>query len=1166
MTALPPSLDYPVHGSPLASPNHNPNAPSPAPSSSSKRKASDVGGVEAYSGRNKGKGRAKEVEEDEGDGSDDGGGEGRKKKRNRMALSCKECKRRKIKCDRVMPVCGNCAKRNRPTDCTWDVFQPANDAFLPPTLARTAEVETLAARLAHVERYLATLPPNFALFRPFAGVVPSRTVVGAAENGEGMRRAIAAPPGGEKDEEGYSDTEDAAVKLENGVFSGRLELDAPASSSASRAYALPAPPPAILPRQNSQRPPGAPAGPATRFGAPALELTSALTSIVSSSPPPSAALMANLMVDFDATPEEQFRARREAVEKIVRALPGRAVVEVLVERYFASVAWLFNHLHAPTFRAELDAFHALCDQSRAADVDLFWLALLLMVLCLALDSLHFRRSPPADPKLPSPEDGDEERATEDPLLVYSEEQRRESPERWFAASMRALRLAEWETVPRVRTIQTIVLYTQYLQLSSASRGQPAHLALWLAGAIRLSQVLGLHLLGSNPETMPPEDPAWPPGRNSLKREMAKRLWAVLVYQDWLGANSRNRSYLISPLHFDTDDPSNVNDADLSPSTTSLQPAPASVLTDSSASRVRIAMARQVRAVFDRIVLSRDGYGFNAASLASSAGPADPSSSGADEALDRAYSTVLELDAGFRSILDDLPERWKGLEADERELEQPMRRFQRHFVLEGLHNRIFRLHRPLLGRAGKMQKYRFSADACLKSARAVVVSTHNIREAVADIPYTYSHVLGAALVLFNDLFQAIDHDLSAPEIDSKLSTLHLAQEIFSCTPTSPALAHVVSQGHRILTGLFREEERRRTTRAARALVLASSGGIGVEGAADGLEEDEQETFAEVLHRIARSLNADSAPHRGTPPPTRNIPTKGEGRRGGGATFAAGGVGDGASAHAGAADTLSSLAQPVGGPSSSFFGAGAPALTPGLSAAVAAAHGFSSLSSTLPFPSSAALPAPPPLVSASSGLSTTTLGNTAVDAEAVYPFPAPPPSALFDLSSYLGLAGSNGTAGPSSGGGFSATTAGGGGAAGGGSGSGGGMTLLQMYNAGSSSATGFDGATTGGFGLSLGGGLGGADAGLGLGLNVGGGGFAMDEDGGQEFDLGLGGFDPYGLQPFWAAAGTPAPVGAAAAGGGGGAAPFQPQQDAAVGAQQSAADIASMSAAEFWGTGA
>lgn len=43
-------------------------------------------------------------------------------------------------------------------------------------------------------------------------------------------------------------------------------------------------------------------------------------------------------------------------------------------------------------------------------------------------------------------------------------------------------------------------------------------------------------------------------------------------------------------------------------------------------------------------------------------------------------------------LDSLPDRWT-LESSAEEIEQPMLRFQRHFALEGLHNRIFRLHRP-----------------------------------------------------------------------------------------------------------------------------------------------------------------------------------------------------------------------------------------------------------------------------------------------------------------------------------------------------------------------------------------------------------------------------------------------------------------------------------------
>ncbi|BGP15860.1 hypothetical protein JCM10213v2_003849 [Rhodosporidiobolus nylandii] len=884
MDGPPASLSFPVAPPapqlPTTSHSHSPASASPAtafaapaPAPPHKRKASELEDSAAAGAKKTGKGKGKARDEEDGD---EGSGE---------------------------------EERNRPSDCTWDVFQPANDAFLPPSLARTSDLEQLAARLAHVEAYLGQLPPNFALFKPLE---PGALAAAAAEVKGRVKKEGA--------EEGFSDTEDASVALENGVFNGRLDLPAAAPSTA-----LPLPPPArpaLAPSTSSfsQRAPALPFP--TRFGAPPTELTPALTSILSSSaPPPSSALKASLSVEFDATPAEMEAARRAEVERILKALPGREAVDWLVERYFGNVAWLFNHVHGESFRHELASFHSLCDAtpSRALEVDLFWLSLLLMILCLALDSMHFKRSPLAL------DGGGAERAGEgqggeDPLRMYTEEQRRLLPERWFAASMRALKLAEWESVPRVRSIQTIILFTQYLQLSSATRGQPSQQPLWLAGAIRLAQVLGLHLLGNNPETMPPEDPAWPPGRNSLKREMAKRLWAVLVYQDWLGANSRNRSYMISPHHFDTDDPSNVNDADLSPSTSLIQPAPSSVLTDSSATRIRTAMARQVRAVFDRVVLARDW----------------------------SHDTVLELDAGFRAILDELPERWT-LAAEEDE--PPMLRFQRHFVLEGLHNRIFRLHRPLLGKAGKNAKLKFSADACLKSARAVVVSTHNIREAVADIPYTYSHVLGAALVLFNDLFQAIDSDLSAPEISSKISTLHLALEIFSSSPSSPALLHVVKQGYRILSGLFREEERRRESRAARALLLASAGGATVD-----LQEEEPETFAAVLQRIARSLNADSAPHRGTPPPTRNIPSK-----------AAGAGGEGGRG-------LSAPPLPLAGDGALPLDSSAAPPTSLLAAYTAGAAAADYLPSASSLADSAAAGA----------------------AEAVYPFPAPQPP-LFDFTS-------------------------------------------------------------------------------------------------------------------------------------------------------------------------
>ncbi|KAM0787632.1 hypothetical protein ACM66B_003697 [Microbotryomycetes sp. NB124-2] len=761
------------------------------------------------------KGKHARVGSSDEDDDDDGGDEldGRKRKRNRMALSyvliASMLQRRKIKCDREMPSCGPCSKRGKTSDCTYDIFAAGGDGIMPPSIARTAEVQQLAARLAHVEAYLRTLPPNLASFSPY---VPTSTDTALADP---KRKLIGVEKRDRDQEDTYSDTEDAAVNLENGVFGSRLAAKdvkvingRTAQSSATAAATI-----------SSFR----------RFGAPPTELTKALTSIVAIEPMNESYARSRLAVDFDATQSAIEQAKNEELKRVLRVLPPPDVVTYLVELYFGPVNWLFHTLHGPTFMTELDAFHSLCRASRQLDTDPLFVSVLLMVLCIASDGVSSARSPLSlDPRFD---------LASSPLQAYSREHLAKLPERFFQAAQRALVLGEWDTVPRIRTIQTIILFTQYLQLSSPTRGQPSQLVTWLSVAIRTAQVLGLHQLGSNPEVMPPDDPALPPGKNSLKRETAKRLWAVLVYQDWLGASFKNRSYLISPYHFDTDDPLNLNDSDLSGIDWKVNPAPTAVLTDSTPDRVRIATARQVRKVFDAVVLPQDFT----------------------------YETVLELDKGYRNILENLPDRWT-MESSAEEHEQPVSRFQRYFAIEGIHNRIFRLHRPFSTRGYTQAKYRYSTDACLKSARAVIVSKHNIQHATVDIWWSFTHATGATIVLFNDLFQAIDHDASSSEIDSKRDTLNLAAEIFSQSNlvTEPSLQLVVEQGSKIITGLFRAADSRRMARAARHLLSA---GQPQDGGDD--EEDEIESFADVLQRISRSLNTQTAPHRGTPPPTRNI---------------------------------------------------------------------------------------------------------------------------------------------------------------------------------------------------------------------------------------------------------------------------------------------------------
>ena len=41
-------------------------------------------------------------------------------KRRRIAFSCLDCRRRKLKCDRIYPSCGRCQKGGHPENCTYD--------------------------------------------------------------------------------------------------------------------------------------------------------------------------------------------------------------------------------------------------------------------------------------------------------------------------------------------------------------------------------------------------------------------------------------------------------------------------------------------------------------------------------------------------------------------------------------------------------------------------------------------------------------------------------------------------------------------------------------------------------------------------------------------------------------------------------------------------------------------------------------------------------------------------------------------------------------------------------------------------------------------------------------------------------------------------------------
>lgn len=117
----------------------------------------------------------------------------------------------------------------------------------------------------------------------------------------------------------------------------------------------------------------------------------------------------------------------------------------------------------------------------------------------------------------------------------------------------------------------------------------------------------------------------------------------------------------------------------------------------------------------------------------------------------------------------------------------------------MQNRLVRLHRPFLVKGWEPNSkfaYRCahlfahgrsvahhlegpisrSADACVRSAKAVLLSHHNNLDINRNLRMTYSHTLSAAIVLAADLFHAIDGGAADTEIESK-----------KCVAASPRLA-------------------------------------------------------------------------------------------------------------------------------------------------------------------------------------------------------------------------------------------------------------------------------------------------------------------------------------------------------------------------------------------
>lgn len=175
---------------------------------------------------------------------------------------------------------------------------------------------------------------------------------------------------------------------------------------------------------------------------------------------------------------------------LITALPSQTQCDMLVSYYFENINWIYQAIHAPSFRAEYNAFW-----TRNVDsIDLIWLALLCMMLCLS--SLYM-------PSQMAEAAGFE--ASELPKLSL----------RWYAAARQALLAGGQDSKPTLTAIQVFLVSQLYWYASKNIEALNSHMGL----AIRNAQAMGL-------------DKESPPSiTNCLEREMRHRLWWDIVSSD-----------------------------------------------------------------------------------------------------------------------------------------------------------------------------------------------------------------------------------------------------------------------------------------------------------------------------------------------------------------------------------------------------------------------------------------------------------------------------------------------------------------------------------------------------------------------------------------------------------------------------------------------------------
>ncbi|PWY65859.1 fungal-specific transcription factor domain-containing protein [Aspergillus eucalypticola CBS 122712] len=352
--------------------------------------------------------------------------------------------------------------------------------------------------------------------------------------------------------------------------------------------------------------------------------------------------------------------------EIIAALPPKAAIDRYISKYFNYLDLVASAVHGPSFLQEYESFW-----TDTTSTPIVWIGLLFSMICLAVMASDVT-------------DSSEEEQKALQLELYREK------------IVQCLMIGEY-TKPGPYVLETLVhyVYVEYGINPDANRN------IWflLGLEVNLAMRMGYH-----------RDPSHFPDLSPLQGEMRRRLWTTVLTSDILLSSQMGMPRMISDWKWDTAEPRNLFDTDLTLSLTTLPPSRPE--TEHTTTLELIARRRMLLAL---------------GSISNLADAVQPAS----------YAEVMQADKTLHDTVSNIippPLRFKPLQASMTDSSQVImsRLFLQHLLYKGqimLHRRFLNLTTPPAGGEPHPEnpKFAYSRTACIDASLGALRIQHILDE-------------------------------------------------------------------------------------------------------------------------------------------------------------------------------------------------------------------------------------------------------------------------------------------------------------------------------------------------------------------------------------------------------------------------------------------------------